>query len=52
MAVRTLRNFIMGTSLMASTSTFLIVGTRTLSDHPADTQPGGRSAIPIHDGPE
>jgi len=31
MAVQTLRNFIMGASLMASTSTFLIVGTLTLS---------------------
>jgi uncharacterized membrane protein len=31
MAVQTLRNFIMGASLMASTATFLIVGTLTLS---------------------
>jgi len=31
MAVQTLRNFVMGASLMASTATFLIVGTLTLS---------------------
>jgi uncharacterized membrane protein len=31
MAVQTLRNFIMGASLMATTATFLIVGTLTLS---------------------
>lgn len=31
MAVQTLRNFIMGASLMASTATFLIIGTLTLS---------------------
>ncbi|HZV53995.1 MAG TPA: DUF599 domain-containing protein [Rhodocyclaceae bacterium] len=31
MAVQTLRNFIMGATLMASTATFLIVGTLTLS---------------------
>ena len=31
MAVQTLRNFVMGASLMATTATFLIVGTLTLS---------------------
>jgi len=31
MAVQTLRNFVMGASLMASTATLLIIGTLTLS---------------------
>jgi uncharacterized membrane protein len=34
MAVQTLRNFIMGASLMASTATLLIIGTLTLSGQP------------------